>query len=109
MTIYIEGLTFETILGILPQERTRPQRVVIDLKMTYHYKEGTYIDYAEVCRLIEEKMHENAYRLVEEALEDLTRRLIRRYPNISSLTLKICKPDILPHAVPCVEKTLSNP
>ena len=44
MTIHIESLTFETIIGLLDFEKERPQRVIIDLRASYDY-EKEYLDH----------------------------------------------------------------
>ena len=38
MTIFIENLTFDAIIGILPEERKVPQKVVVNAKLGYEYK-----------------------------------------------------------------------
>ncbi|HIC09864.1 MAG TPA: dihydroneopterin aldolase, partial [Campylobacterales bacterium] len=44
MRIYIENLTFSTIIGILEFERTTPQDVSIDIVLEYSYQNRNYID-----------------------------------------------------------------
>ena len=39
MTIHIEALTFDVIIGLLDFERDRPQRVIIDIEASYDYKD----------------------------------------------------------------------
>ena len=103
MTIRIEGLEFSAILGLLDFERAKPQRVVVDAVADYRYEEGSYVDYAEVARIIEETVKKGRYELVEEALEALFVRLAREFPRIDTLHLRLCKPDILPNCRVCVE------
>ena len=98
MRIHIEQLTFETIVGILPKEKKTPQRIVIDATLDYRYENGYYIDYADVCRIIEERMHSGHFELLEEALNSLAETLMEYYPVIEAVHLKIVKPDILPFA-----------
>lgn len=40
MTIHIEDLRFQAIIGILDFERTTPQDVVVDLTIKYKYKKS---------------------------------------------------------------------
>jgi len=98
MTIHIEALTFDAIIGILDFEREHPQRVVVDLQLSYDYSENAFIDYADLCDMIETKIKTERYRLLEEALADLEALLIADYPHIESLSLKIAKPDIITNA-----------
>lgn len=95
MTIHIETLTFETIIGLLDFERDRPQRVIVDLEIRYDYRGENFIDYADVALRIQEKMKKEKYFLLEEALLDLKKMLTEHYREIEHLKLKIAKPDIL--------------
>ncbi len=96
MQIHIETLTFETIIGLLDFERDRPQRVIIDLHASYDYAEENFIDYADIVILLQTELREKKYALLEEALLGLQSRLCSTYPQLTSLSIKIAKPDILP-------------
>ncbi|MDD5717005.1 MAG: dihydroneopterin aldolase [Sulfuricurvum sp.] len=106
MTIVIEHLCFETILGILPEERVTPQTVQIDCTIEYPYANGSFINYADVAAMIQTTMVERRFELIETALEVLTALLKASFPLISELTLSIRKPDILPQCtVGVIHKT----
>jgi dihydroneopterin aldolase len=96
MKVFIEQLTFDTIIGILPFERETKQRVVIDLSFDYQYddEKKDFVDYSHVSRDIENMMNEKKFELIEEALLFIRSELTKKYP-ISNLDLKIQKPDIL--------------
>ena len=95
MTIFIEDLKFQTIIGILDFERERTQDVIINLEIKYNYKDE-FINYAEVARHIKELMINKQFLLVEDALSSLSKSLKKEFQQISSLNLKITKPSILP-------------
>lgn len=95
MTIHIEELTFDVIIGLLDFERERPQRVIINLKASYEYSDDQFIDYADMVLLIQEKLKTERYELLENALLGLKEILYTTYPNIKNLHIKISKPDIL--------------
>jgi len=95
MTIFIEDLKFQTIIGILDFERERTQDVIINLEIKYNYKDE-FINYAEVARHIKESMINNKFLLIEDALSSLSKSLKKEFQQISSLNLKITKPSILP-------------
>ena len=95
MTIHIEALTFDVIIGLLDFERDKPQRVIIDLQASYEYNDNHFIDYANIVLLIQKKLKEERYELLENALLDIKKVLITTYPNIQKLYLKISKPNIL--------------
>ncbi|WP_295418345.1 dihydroneopterin aldolase [Sulfurovum sp.] len=95
MTIHIEALTFDVIIGLLDYERERPQRVIIDLDASYDYHNEAFIDYADMVFLIQKELKEKRYELLEEALLGIKNILYSTYPHMQTLTLKIAKPDIL--------------
>lgn len=94
MTIHIESLTFDTIIGLLDFERERPQKVVIDLRAFYDYEEE-YLDYANIVTLIQNELKTKKYGLLEDALLGVKKNIIDTYPQIKILWLKIAKPDII--------------
>jgi len=97
MTIHIESLTFDVIIGLLDFERERPQKVYIDLEIVYDYADENFINYADVAQMIEEKLKKEKYALLEESLLGVKTLLQKSYPQINTLSLKISKPDILSH------------
>jgi len=95
MTIHIDALRFHAIIGLLDFEREHTQPVSIDLKAKYSYADNQFIDYADLAALIEEKIKQSRYELLEEALLELETLILASYPQITYLYLKISKPDIL--------------
>jgi len=95
MTIHIESLTFDTIIGLLDFEREHTQQVIIDLEASYTFENNKFIDYADLSVLIVNKVKERKYTLLEDALLELEALILSSYPQITSLYLKIGKPDIL--------------
>jgi len=105
MTIHIEALTFDVIIGLLDFERDRPQRVIIDLEASYDYKDDAFLDYAEMVLLIKDELKVKRYKLLENALLGLKKLLCTTYPQLQTLVLKISKPDILPECNVSLSKT----
>ena len=103
MTIRIEALTFETVIGILPHERRTPQRVQIEAQFGYTYREGAFLDYAKIAETIVTTVTEGEFELVEEAVDALFHTLKEKYPQIEKASIRFCKPDILPNCRVCVE------
>ncbi len=96
MTIHIEALELDVIIGLLDFERDRNQRVIIDLEASYAYRDENFIDYADMVFLIQKELKEKRYTLLEEALLGIKTLLYSTYPQMQTLRLKISKPDILP-------------
>lgn len=96
--IKIQNLAFETIIGILPFERENPQKIIINALLDYHFENNAFINYADVCKLIETNLQEQRYHLIEDALKNLTSILKKEYNQISSIQIEIIKPNILENA-----------
>jgi dihydroneopterin aldolase len=105
MTIHIEALTFDVIIGLLDFEREKPQRVIINLEASYDYSDNKFIDYADIVLLIQNELKEKRYTLLENALLGLKDILYTTYPHLQTLALKISKPDILPECTVSLSKT----
>ena len=105
MTIHIEDLTFDVIIGLLDFERDKPQRVILNLEANYEYSDDTFIDYADIVLLMQNKLKEKRYELLENALLGLKEVLYTSYPQLNSLSIKISKPDILPECTVSLSKT----
>ena len=58
MTIHIDDLQFDVIIGLLDFERDRPQRVIIDLEASYAYSNEDFINYADMVFLIQKELKE---------------------------------------------------
>jgi dihydroneopterin aldolase len=95
MTIHVEDLKFQCILGILDFERTTPQDVIVNLDIEYEYK-GNFINYADVVQIVKDLMKKSEFLLIEDALENINLKLIKEFNSIKNIRLKITKPSILP-------------
>ena len=108
MTIHIEDLTINAIIGILDFERIHAQQVVVNAEIEYAYEDGQYINYAMVVETITNLIEKRGYRLLEEALEDMGEVLREKYPKITSLSMKISKPNIIENATISLSKKWFN-
>jgi dihydroneopterin aldolase len=105
MTIHIEDLNFECIIGLLDFEREIPQTLIINIEAEYNYKDSNFINYADMAVYIENLLKESSYFLLEEALLGLKILLFAQYPQIMRLYIKISKPDILKNCKVSLSKT----
>ena len=105
MTIHIEDLTFDVIIGLLDFERDKPQRVIINLEASYDYSDDQFIDYADIVLLVKDKLKVERYTLLENALLGINKLLHITYPHIETLSIKISKPDILSDCTVSLSKT----
>jgi dihydroneopterin aldolase len=98
MKINISALTFDTIIGILPQERCYAQEVAVDIEFEYEYKKDNFIDYAEVKDRVKETLIDGEFGLLEDAILSIEKEL-RVLFGIEKSKIKITKPDILADAM----------
>lgn len=94
MTIYIEELKFQSIIGILDFERTTPQDVIITATITYKYK-NKFLNYADIVDIIKKDVIESKFLLIEDALHSINKKLRNNFKSIKKIDLKITKPSIL--------------
>ncbi|MEA2100027.1 MAG: dihydroneopterin aldolase [Campylobacterota bacterium] len=94
MTIHVENLKFQAIIGILDFERVTPQDIVVNLTIDYDYK-NEFINYAELVDIIKSDMIKNKFLLIEDALKQISQKLKKEFLSIKKLNLKISKPTIL--------------
>ncbi len=95
MTIEIEDLKFQCIIGILDFERVKPQDVIINISIEYEYQ-NEFINYVKIVEIIKETMIKSEFLLIEDALKEINLKLIKEFKAIKSINLKITKPSILP-------------
>lgn len=105
MTIHIEALSFDVIIGLLDFERDKPQRVIINLEASYEYTHDDFIDYADMVDAIQKELKTKRYTLLEDALLGLKEVLYTRHPSLQTLWIKISKPDILPQCTVSLSKS----
>ncbi len=98
MTIHVEDLKFQCIIGILDFERVTPQDIIIDVKIKYSYKKE-FINYAQIVEIIKKMMKKKKFLLIEDALNALNLKLDKEFNSIKSIDLKIAKPSILPDCI----------
>jgi dihydroneopterin aldolase len=94
MTIHVEDLKFQCIIGILDFERVKPQNVIVNLIIDYNNENG-FINYADIVQITKEILINSEFLLIEDALDSLNLKLVKEFSSIKSLDLKITKPSIL--------------
>jgi dihydroneopterin aldolase len=107
MTIEIEDLTFDAIIGILSEERETPQKVIVNVELNYEYKKDIFINYATLANLIKNDIQNSKYLLIEDALLNLHVKIKTEFSQISSIKLKISKPTIIDQCVVSVSSIVN--
>jgi len=107
MTIHIDNLSFDAIIGILDEERIAPQKIVVNVELDYEYQKDLFINYATLAQMIENDIKKSKYLLLEDALLSLHVKIKKMFSQISSIKLKISKPTILDQCDVSVSKHLN--
>ena len=107
MVVAIEQFTFKTIIGILPFERIKKQKVILDIYFEYTFSKNSkeFIDYSEVTTLVKKIMKNKKFKLIENAILNIEKTLYKKY-NLSKLKIKISKPTILKNCLVSVSNQL---
>lgn len=87
-------LKLSCIIGILPFEREKKQKVVIKLKI----KSDEFLDYALLCKWLKCTYKKQKFELLEESLEFVANGLKKMHPALRSLQISITKPHIIKNA-----------
>lgn len=88
---------------MLDTERQTPQNLTINSQVSYYSRE--YLDYARVLKHIKELLRIKKYRLLEDALIDITSELKTLYPEATKIYLSIEKDDVFDDCSVGVELT----
>ncbi|MDR1976935.1 MAG: dihydroneopterin aldolase [Campylobacteraceae bacterium] len=95
VTLLVEKLEFEAIIGLLEEERKTPQTVQVWAKVEIKYKKSSLVDYTLICETIKNTITQSKFFTVEEALFALIDKIATINPHIKKIFLKILKPGII--------------
>ena len=103
--VFIEQLEVRAILGILPEERTTPQRVVIELQLETDSRPAAQskniddtLDYAALAEQVRTLTVAGEYLLIETLINDIA-DLCLRLPLAQAVTVRVCKPQAVSDAL----------
>ncbi|MEA3314972.1 MAG: dihydroneopterin aldolase [Campylobacterota bacterium] len=108
LEVNISDLTFKTIIGILPFERVKKQKVIIDINFQYKFNKNSkeFIDYSEISFLVKNIMNKKQYKLIEEAILDISKIVLKKYKKILNFNIKITKPNIMKNCLVSVSNNI---
>ena len=103
--VFIEQLEVQAILGILPEERTTPQRVVIELQLETDSRPAAQskniddtLDYAALAEQVRTLTVAGEYLLIETLINDIA-DLCLRLPLAQAVTVRVYKPQAVSDAL----------
>ena len=100
-TIFIRNLSFDTIIGVLPHERTEPQTIIINLAVTVDIQTAARsenlqdtLDYADLAQRVIDLTQQSKCLLVETLAEKIA-DLTLNSPLAQAVQVEITKPQAL--------------
>ena len=101
--VFIRDLTFNAILGILPEERVQPQPVIINLTLITDITVaaaskniGDTLNYAEVADAVRGLTVEGEYLLIETLVEDIAKVCLEA--GADAVSVRVEKPNAVSEA-----------
>lgn len=91
--ISIEDLCLDAIVGILPFERTKTQRIRITAEFVYVSNGDNFLDYSKLRDCIKEAFLKE-FALLEDAQMYFLQEIPQRFPQIKEYWIKITKLEI---------------
>ena len=102
--IFIQSLEASCIIGTLPRERKKKQKIVIDLEFPASIKKAARrddlrdaLDYQKIAARATSFISQSRFFLVETLAERLAQTLLREF-KLQSLLLRVSKPNALRNA-----------
>ena len=103
--ITIENIAAEAVIGVEEHERMRPTPVTATVTVSYDSaaaeKEDDIaraVDYALLSQTVCETVAGSRCRLLETLAGKLGERILQRFAQAETVTVRLCKPGILPEA-----------
>ncbi len=101
--IHVEGLIITCLIGIREQELLQPQRIQVDIELVRgepsnptNDNYGRVMCYQAVVEKVRVMASDGKIKLVETLAERIADICYADYPDLTSLNIKVGKPDIFP-------------
>ena len=104
VTIFIDALSVDAIIGVYEQERINKQPLIIDIQMQYDAQQASLsdnleyaLDYHKISNDIHGFVSASSYQLIEALAHAIADRILVN-PLVKSVDIKISKPQALEKA-----------
>jgi dihydroneopterin aldolase len=111
--IILEGLEVNTVIGVYDWERTKPQKLFVDLILEADLKTACFsddvadtLDYAKLADTVIEVAKMSQFKLLEALAQAISDKLFEQF-KLLKLNITITKPNILPttrKVAVCIER-----
>jgi len=96
--ITIKDLTLDVVIGVLKEERSKRQRVIVNANIEYDLEEH-FLDYVQVVEAISNLLEYKLYDTLENAIDGIIKALKVDFPEITKINLQIQKPEVFNNAL----------
>lgn len=103
--VHLKNLKVHCIVGIHNEERMHPQDIFIDIDLDYDYSDciayediHKTLDYSELASLTSKFIFDKKFLLLETLVEETTKQIVHRWPEITYVKIKVKKPAAVPAA-----------
>lgn len=105
-TINIEGLHFNTVIGVRNIDRHKRQDIYLDIMLTYERtnKEdelSATINYADITAIATDYIENNEPQLIETIAEYVADECLK-IPEVHEVSVTVKKPQALPNGIPSI-------
>jgi len=99
MTLLIDGIIADGLIGCYTYERGMTQPVEVSLKLSINKPDyaddiTSTVDYSELCDYVKNLITLNHYHLVENLARQIAANLLKTYPLIDQIEVNVSKPNI---------------
>ncbi|MSN96165.1 dihydroneopterin aldolase [Campylobacter sp. FMV-PI01] len=91
ITILVEDLEIECIIGLLDFERKIPQKICINAK----FRADEFVDYSYVCEVLKDSFENEKFLKVEDGLNFFAKKFKENFKSLGYFYMKIMKPNII--------------
>jgi 7,8-dihydroneopterin aldolase/epimerase/oxygenase len=99
--ILLEGMVFEGIHGVYPEEQVAAQPFEVDVELALNLQPagladelGLTVDYARVFDVCRQIVESTRFNLIEALAEAIAQELLADFPAVASVTVRIRKPKV---------------
>ncbi len=97
-SVFVRNLTVSTIVGVYPEERTRPQRVIVSFELLADTRAAAQsddledaLDYGEAASRVAEFVRGSRFELIEALADGIAALLLEGYP-AARVVVEVLKP-----------------
>lgn len=103
--IFLQEITFQTIIGAFKWEKTIQQTILVDVSLYIDIQKAAKyddltltIDYDKVCTAVITCGQSQAYQLIETLAENIAQQLLKMYPLLAQIEVTVYKPGAVAQA-----------